>query len=142
MVILKQNRKTLRTLLFLAAFCGLVVYAALQNRGTEQPALTLSDEASRTAWLELRGWQVGTPEVTQMRVPDSWQTPAGQSWLRLQSAQGLHPEDYAGCAAERYLYPVQNTGSDYMYAELILCGDILIGAQIYDASTQLMQSVI
>ena len=130
------------TCLLCAAVCAAVRYANEKQGKPETTALLLADESARTAWLEIRGWQVTEPAVTQMRMPEAWQTQQGQSWLRLQAAQGLHPEDYAGCDAMRYLYPVTNEGSEYVYAELILCGDVLIGAQVYDASTQLMQSVI
>ena len=137
-----MNKHMIRAVLFLtaAAVCGAVL---LQSRAESQRTeITLRDEAERTAWLSLRGWQVGEPAVSQSLVPDTFQTQPGQSWLRLQAAQGLHPEKYAGCEATRYLYPVTNGGSKYVYAELLLCGDILIGAQVYDASTQLMQSVL
>jgi len=127
-------------LLTAAAVCAAVLLLD-RNRG-QRTGTYLADESARTAWLELRGWQVAEPSVTAMTVPASWQTQPGQSWLRLQAAQGLHPEDYAGCEAQRYLYPVTNTGGGYLYAELLLCGDVLIGAQVYDASTRLMQSVL
>lgn len=137
-----MKHKAMRTALILtaAACCGAVLL--LRCKEPEAKQTLLADESARTAWLELRGWHVAKPEVSQMLVPSAWQTVPGQSWLRLQAAQGLHPEDYAGRSAARYLYPVTNTDSKNMYAELLLCGDVLIGAQVYDASTQLMQSVL
>gem|GEM_PF-2100330 len=139
---LRKQHKSAVALLLLAAVCAAVSLSAARQKPQTQTGVSLADEASRTAWLELRGWQVGTPTVTQIQIPQTWETQQGQSWLRLQAAQGLHPEAYAGCTALRYLYPVTGTESEYLYAELILCGDVLIGAQVYDAATRLMQSVI
>ena len=136
---MKTIRRAVLCLLLLTAAAA-VLYT--QSRTPNKDPLRLADETARTAWLTMRGWQVGEPEISETQIPVSWQTVPGQSWLRLQAAQGLHPEDYAGCAATRVRYPVTNGGSEYMYAELLLCGDILVGAQVYDASTQLMQSVI
>ncbi len=139
---LRKQHKSAVALLLLAAVCAAILLSVRQKPQDEETGLLLADEASRTAWLELRGWQVGTPTVTQIQIPQTWETQQGQSWLRLQAAQDLHPERYGGCTASRYLYPVTGTESEYLYAELILCGDVLIGAQVYDAATRLMQSVI
>lgn len=138
---MKAYQKYLLWTLAAAAFCG-AAYWASQERKTEENALCLADESARTAWLMLRGWEVGDPETAFMRVPDSYQTAQGQRWLTLQAAQGLHPEEHAGCEALRYRYPVRNGGGDNWYAELILCGNTLIGAQVYDAATGVMQSVL
>lgn len=137
-----MKKSHLRAALFVTAAACCAGALLLGRESPDAKQTLLADESARTAWLELRGWQVAAPEVTEMQVPSSWQTQPGQSWLRLQAAQGLHPEDYAGRRASRYLYPVTNSGSKYLYAELLLCGDVLIGAQVYDTSTQLMQSVL
>ena len=128
--------------------CAGIILTALvlqyhANHLKEQPTgeLTLATAAEREAFLNLRGWQVAEAEETAIRMPLTWQTQAGQSWLSLQAAQGLYPERYAGCNAMRYLYPVTNAESGTLYAELLLCGDVLIGAQVYNAETQLMQTV-
>ena len=120
---------------------GLLFAMHTKKQAPQSDAVLLSTPQMREAWLNLRGWQVGAPEVTQTQVPQEWRTDAGQQWLALQAAQGLHPERCAGEPAARYVYPVLNAPNAYYYAELLLCGDTLIGAQIYDASTQAMQSV-
>lgn len=130
----------------IAAAAALFTAAVLfLPRFTKQPAQTdyiiLADDAAREAWLNLRGWQVSAPEITEIRLPHTWQTEQGQSWLRLQAAQGLHPEQFAGEDAVRCLYPVPDAQRQHLYAELLLCGNILVGAQVYDAASGLMQSV-
>ena len=123
----------------IAAACWLLPKLPQETAGADQ--IVLKDDAAREAWLNLRGWQVGTPDVTEIRLPHAWQSDAGQSWLRLQTAQGLCPEQFVGRDAVRFLYPVPDNQRAHLYAELLLCDNILVGAQVYDAETGLMQSV-
>lgn len=137
----QHNKRMLR--LFAAMLLLLAAGFLLRQRlhPAPQDAVILADAQSREAWLNLRGWVVAEPAVSETYLPDEWKTPAGQRWLQLQHGQGLSPERYAGCAAKRYVYPVENGGSAHLFAELLLCGDALAGAQIYDAQTQVMRSV-
>lgn len=138
----KPNKPLLRTgILFLLLLLLAAVYAARQRIRPPQDAVILPDAAAREAWLTLRGWQLGEPAVSDTQIPSEWKTPAGQGWLLLQHQQGLTPEQYAGCAAKRYLYPAENGVSAHCKAELLLSGDALIGAQIYDEETQVMYPV-
>ena len=117
------------------------IFAARTKQKPPPDAVILPDAAAREAWLALRGWQVGEPAVSETRIPAEWKTSAGQQWLALQHQQGLSPEQYAGLAAKRSLYPAENAGSAHCKAELLLCGDALAGAQIYDEETQVMRPV-
>ena len=135
-----QNFLRLAGVLMLLLMFGALFYLSAR-KPPESDEITLADSETREAWLNLRGWRVDEPEITEIRMPQVWQTEAGINWLSLQNAQGLHPERYAGCDAVRYLYPVLNGANAYYCAELLLCGDVLVGAQIYDASTQLMMAV-
>ena len=119
-----------------AALCLMHVRRSL-SAGT----VRLESAETRGAWLNLHGWHVGEPTDSEVRLPDTWQTAAGQRWLQIQQSQGLDPERYAGKQAVRYVYPVEQGSSPYQRAELILCGSELVGAEIYDAATQLMQPV-
>lgn len=123
----------------------LLTFALLLRFRTQHTAprgeIILASNEMREAWLNLRGWKVSEPEISETRIPEEWLTQPGQNWLKLQHAQGLSPERYAGCDAVRCLYAVENGANAYYCAELLLCGDVLVGAQIYDASTQIMQSV-
>ena len=122
----------------LAAFAGLFFLRTQQRQHSE---ITLADAASRTAWLNLRGWRVGEETQSETRIPYTWQTAAGKRWLELQHAQGLFPEQFGGRAALRCVYPVENSGGGMLCAELLLCEGELVGAQVYNAETQIMQSV-
>lgn len=129
---------------FCAAAAGillLILLVILPMRTARSDTVTLADAAAREAWLNLRGWQVTEAETSEITLPQSWQTAAGQSWLRLQSAQGLHPEEYAGKKALRVLYNVPDDTRKHLRAELLLCGNVLVGAQIFDAESGLMQAV-
>ena len=118
--------------------------AAISQRFSppERDTIVLETPAEREAWLNLRGWQVGAPQESITKVPQQWLTLPGQRWLNIQNLQGLHPEDYAGCDALRLTYPVTGTGQTALKAELLLCGNTLIGAQVYSAETGIIQSVI
>ena len=138
----RPNRTVFRAgILIMLLLLLAAVYAVQQRTKPPQDAVLLPDAAAREAWLTLRGWQVGVPSVSETQIPAAWKTQAGQRWLELQHQQGLSPERYAGCAAKRYLYPAENAGSPHCRAELLLCGDALAGAQIYDEETQLMYPV-
>lgn len=135
---MKKQLFKIAAVLALLAAALLLIPQKTQQTGEQ---IILADDAARVAWLNLRGWQVDQPEVTEIRLPHSWQTENGQSWLRLQSAQGLHPEQFAGRDAVRCLYPVPDAQRPHLFAELLLCDNILVGAQVYDAESGLMQSV-
>lgn len=107
-------------------------------RRKAQEILTLADENARTHWLGLHGWQAGEPAVSETVVPTEWVTDAGQHWLAIQHSLALTPENFAGEPAVRYTYPL---AQENLRAELLLCGDVLIGAQIYDLSDGSIRSV-
>ncbi len=109
------------------------------SRQPQSDCICLPDAAAREGWLNLRGWQVKEPIISPVRMPQDWVTSAGQDWLCLQHRQGLYPDDYPGAEAICYRYPICDAGAQY--AELYLCGDILIAAQVYDPETGIMQSV-
>lgn len=131
----------------LKIFCALCLTAAIaaaawNNRQTPaESSILLETEAERTAWLNLRGWQVGAVQQSQTQIPQTWKTPAGQRWLQLQHAQGLEPLRFGGKPALRCVYPVENSAGQPLYAELLLCEGVLVGAQVYNAETQIMQSL-
>ena len=125
-------------LLLLAA--GILLLRKKPEKQANQ-AIILHTPQMCEAWLNLRGWRVEAPQITQTRMPMSWQTEAGQRWLSLQLQQGFDPAAYAGKPAERYVFPVCNApGSNYR-AELLLCKGALAAAVIYDAETQAMQVI-
>ena len=92
-------------------------------------------------WLQLHGWNAADPVRTETVMPDTWETVPGQEWLRIQHAQDLHPENYAGKPVTVCTLSVLNGAADCR-AVLWLCENELAGAEIYHAETQLMQSVI
>lgn len=124
---------------FVIVFAGLLI---LLKKPESTPTELLPERAeSRAAWLELRGWQVGTPEITAAVMPQEWLTPNGQNWLNLQHSQGITPEQFAGREITRCVYPVTNGTKSSLYAELLLCENALAGAVVYDSETQLMRPV-
>lgn len=126
-------------LAFLILFAG--IFLLIRKPESPQAELLPETAEGRAAWLNLRGWQVGAPEVSEAVMPENWLTPNGQSWLKLQHAQGITPEQFAGAEITRILYPVKNDGKPESYAELLLCENALAGAVIYDSETQLMRPV-
>ena len=113
----------------------------LMRKKPQQDAVILQNAASAEAWLTLHGWKLGAPTVRNTQIPDAWYTAVGQQWLELQHRQGITPEQYAGLPAKQYLYPVENGISPHCKAELLIVGDALAGAQIYDEETQLIYPV-
>lgn len=126
-------------LAMLLLFAGLFVL--LKKPQQPQKELLPDSAEGREAWLNLRGWQVGAPEISEAVMPEEWLMPNGQSWLQLQHAQGISPESFAGAEITRCLYPVTGDSGHNLYAELLLCENALAGAVIYDAETQLMRPV-
>ena len=126
-------------LAFVILFAG--IFILLKAREAPQRELLPETAEGRTAWLNLRGWQVGEPTVSEAVMPGEWLTPNGQSWLNLQHIQGIQPEQFAGAQITRCLYPLTNGTRPEMYAELLLCDNALAGAVVYDSETQLMYPV-
>lgn len=140
-MIIKVRQLLLRlglVLAFVILFAGLLI---LKRQPAAQDQTLLETEAEREAWLNLRGWRVSEPEVSEAVLPAEWTTLNGQRWLSLQQEQGLAPELYAGKPVTRYLYPIENGEKPELYAELYLCENALCGAQIYDAETGIMRVV-
>ena len=141
-MVIRIRQLLLRIGIVLACAALLSGLFILSGRQKPEPAELLPDtDAGRTAWLNLRGWQVGEPEISETVMPGEWLTPNGQSWLKLQHAQGISPERYAGRAVTRCRYPLTNGAGSEMYAELLLCENALAGAVVYDSETQLMRPV-
>ena len=141
-MVIRLKQLLLRTgvvLAFVILFAGLFIL--LKRPETPQTEILPDSAEGRAAWLNLRGWQVGEPEISETVMPEEWLTPNGQSWLKLQHAQGISPEQFAGAAVTRCRYPLKNGASPEMYAELLLCDNALAGAVVYDAETQLMRPV-
>lgn len=101
----------------------------------------LPDDYTREAWLNLYGWEVTAVSEGDTRMPEDYQTTAGQTWLTLQTKQGLSPEAFGGEVAVRYTYHVENLCAETFYAELLLCEDQLVGAMIYDMESGAMERV-
>ncbi len=147
---MKSKHKTLRLLCAATLCAALTVYAASEKMQVKQAAaekIILENAAAREGFLNLCGWAVTEVSVTETVMPQQWQTPTGQHWLMLQGQQGLFPQRYGGQAATRYCYHIENIvaegfAADVWYAELLLCGDVLVGAQVYcAASPDSMQAV-
>ncbi len=131
-----------RSIKIFCVLCVTAAAAAVLLRGQpepEAPGILLETADERIAWLNLRGWQTGAETQVQTQIPREWKTSAGQRWLQLQHAQGLYPEQFGGQQALRCVYPIAE--SDVLFAELLLCDGMLVGAQVYNAETRLMQSV-
>ena len=134
-------KKSIRMFLAVCAAGAAVAVLAQSKPPHSGEQILLETAAEREAWLNLRGWQVGTPQESRTRIPQQWKTLPGQRWLAVQNAQGLHPEQYAGCEVSRLVYPVTGTGQSELYAELLFYDNTLIGAQVYSAETGIIQSV-
>ncbi len=143
------KHKNLR-LLCVAILCGTLTVYALSEKVQAQPAgdkIVLEDAAAREDFLNLCGWAVTEVSASETVIPQQWQTQEGQYWLMLQGRQGFSPQCYSGQRAMRYCYHVENIAAkgfanDLWYAELLLCGDALVGAQVYcAASPDSMQAV-
>lgn len=147
---MKNKHKVLR-LLCAAVLCGgLTVYALsekIQARQTASDEIVLENAAAREGFLNLCGWAVTEVSACETVIPQQWQTTEGQYWLMLQGQQGFSPQRYGGQPAMRYCYHIENIvaegfAADLWYAELLLCGDVLVGAQVYCAvSPDSMQAV-
>ena len=126
-----------------------LIYAAVGLRhaaerySPEAEPVVLATDAEREAWLNLHGWRVSAPQISQTRIPAVWRTSVGQAWLSMQHTQGFSPERFAGCDAVRVCYPVENAAQPELCAELLLTADgILVGAQVYSGETGVMQTVL
>ena len=142
-MVIKLRQLALRlgiALAFVILFAG--IFLLLPRHAAESEDILLAADAAREAWLNLRGWEVGEPVTAAAQMPETWQTVRGQQWFTMQHAQGLSPERFAGMEITRYIYPLTDDESGCKYAELWLCGDVLAGAMIYDASSQLMAPVL
>lgn len=124
---------------FIILFIGFLIL--LRNPNESQKEMLPESAEGRIAWLNLRGWQVDSPEISATVMPEEWLTPNGQSWLNLQHSQGISPEQFAGMEITRYIFPVKNGAKPNLYAELLLCENALAGAVVYDTETQLMRPV-
>ncbi len=147
---MKNKHKGLR-MLCAAVLCGaLTVYACsdkMQPGQTVTEEIILENAAAREGFLNLCGWAVTEVSAEETVIPQQWQTQTGQHWLMLQGQQRLSPQHYGGQSATRYCYHIENIvadgfAADVWYAELLLCGDVLVGAQVYcAASPDSMQTV-
>lgn len=146
---MKNGHKNLR-LLCVAMLCGALTVYTFSEKAQMHPTsneMILENAAAREGFLNLCGWAVTEVSACETIIPQQWQTPEGQYWLTLQGQQGFSPQLYGGQSAMRYCYHIKNIvaegfASDLWYAELLICGDVLVGAQVYcAASPDSMQAV-
>ena len=122
-------------MMVMIAALGCLRYYVGQPAPQNPQEIHLSDAEKREAWLNLYGWEVTLISETVTQLPSCYRTQAGMAWESIQRSQGLSPTSFAGMQAKRYLYHIDNLCADTYYAELLLCGDVLVGAVGFDAVT-------
>lgn len=128
---IKSILKTLVTLLIIAAMVFAVIYAV--NRVLKPSAITLATESDRLEFLKSLGWETSEEAINcrEVTVPEEWNDVYAK-YNELQLAQGFDLSKYKGKTAMIYSYTVLNYDGqpDNMVANLLICGDKLIGGDV------------
>lgn len=89
------------------------------------------DQYQLEPYLNLCGWDVSLISSEEIRIPSRFEGVYSE-YAALQKEQGFDLDSHKGCDAMRYTYSVNNYGRDNVRAELILCENVLIAADIYE----------
>lgn len=117
--------------LLLCAFAGQMQHNQLPVSGQADAAELLCQHT-----LTSFGWETsGLISQEQVTLPDTFDA-SYQDFLALQEEAGFHLAPYAGKTVTRYTYGIQNypTGEDTVYADLLVCNQVIIGGDIRTAS--------
>lgn len=128
---IKSVLKALLTVLVIAAAIFAAVYAV--NRLLRPSGITLAAESDRLEFLKSLGWETsdGAINCREVTIPEEWND-VYTKYNELQLAQGFDLSKYKGKQAVIYSYTVLNYEGqpDNMVANLLICGDKLIGGDV------------
>ena len=127
----------------LIAVIGVIVALILLLGGgsddTQTAASAVSNNDARVKFLEDFGWDVTTSpaESSQVRIPQE-QTEVFERYNALQKSQGYDLSQYAGKAAMRYVYKINNYpgATDPVYATLLVYKNQIIGGDVTDTAAK------
>lgn len=115
----------------IAAAAAAVLCAALLLKPGAKEELLLPDPESRLAYLEDQGYPAEEISCVPVVIPARF-TGVYAAYAAEQAAKQLPLEAYAGAEATLYTYSVcSEEGQQPLRAELLLCGDCLVGMQVY-----------
>lgn len=112
---------------------GLCFVAGQMQRS--QPTISTTADATQLLCehtLSSYGWEVsGLVSQDQVTLPETFGTEY-TDFLTLQREAGFHLTTYAGKTVTRYTYEITNypTGSDLVYADLLVHNQVIIGGDI------------
>lgn len=116
---------------YLAALAAAVLGGALLLKPAREEALLLPDSESRLAYLAEQGYPAEELSCVSVVIPAQF-TGVYAVYAAEQAAKELPLEAYAGAEAALYTYSVRSEdGQPPLRAELLLCGDCLVGMQVY-----------
>ncbi len=125
-VMIRVRKRYLAALGAAAALC-----AALLLKPEAKEELLLPDPESRLAYLAEQGYPAEERSCVSVVIPAQF-TGVYAAYAAEQAAKELPLEAYAGAEAALYTYSVRSEdGQTPLCAELLLCGDRLVGMQVY-----------
>lgn len=98
--------------------------------------IILSDEYSREAYLNLKGWDVSLIKSEKISIPSSFEG-TYKAYAQIQEKQKLPLKKYKGQQADRYLYAINNyNGDQLVYAELLIVDNKLVSGALIGLSPE------
>jgi hypothetical protein len=98
----------------------------------ESDFVSASNSAERVNYFALHGWDVEEIDCKSVTIPTDFST-AYEEYACLQDKQGMPLREYAGKAAQLYVYQVKNYSpeSKNLLAELLVCDDTAVASMVY-----------
>ncbi|MBR4863541.1 MAG: DUF4830 domain-containing protein [Oscillospiraceae bacterium] len=130
-----------KILLSLVALAGVILAAVMLFGNSDEPtsAAAVSTNDSRVQFLKDFGWEVSSSPVesSQVRIPET-QSEVFSRYNDLQKSQGYDLSQFAGKAAMRYVYKVNNfpEATEPVYATVLVYKNQVIGGDITDTAAK------
>lgn len=127
--------------IFFLVLIAIIIYAVIfftaeksekNNDEKVKSKIPASTTAERINYFSMHGWEVEEVSGKNIVIPSEFSGEYGE-YTEIQDKQGLPLREYAGKNGCLYVYEVRNYSPENqkMYAELIVCEDIVVASLVY-----------
>lgn len=137
-VTIKAKPKVIIGIILLLIGAAVIVFTFLSNHSAKTvigktQSIVLKTKEERLEYIKSLGWEIdGDEKSKQITIPEEFND-VYESYNSIQKSQGFNLEKYKGKTAVIYTYSIKNyKNNKNIIADLIVCGNTLIGADLCD----------
>lgn len=127
-----MKKKIIFAAIIFVLCAGLFILCILKKTPPQEKQIILENSYSREAYLNIKGWDAEEISCETIRIPENFDGIYAE-YAKAQEKQKLPLEKYKGKEVTRFLYNINNYGSDNnVFAELLISENRLIAAALIE----------